>query len=155
MRSCTLRTAVGLSFRRAAVAESPARRRLGPVRGHSLTLRVLPTAEWRRQTIATPTTVIRTSHLEAPFWLPREDAAADYPCKHGGKKQPKLCPLHRGVLRRAQHHPRSHYKAACPSSLAQQLRQLGDIHRDPPRLIFAQQLSGRSLALFVGLFNRG
>jgi hypothetical protein len=29
----------------------------------------------------------------------------------------------------------SHYKTASVSSLAQQLRQLGDIHRDPSRLI--------------------
>jgi len=34
------------------------------------------------------------------FRFPREDAAADYPCGHGGKKHPKLCLLHRGVLGR-------------------------------------------------------
>jgi len=31
------------------------------------------------------------------FRFPREDAAANYPCRHDGKKQPKLCLLHRGV----------------------------------------------------------
>ena len=45
VRSCTPHIAVGLSFQRAAVAESPARKRLGPVRGRSLTLRVSPSAE--------------------------------------------------------------------------------------------------------------
>jgi hypothetical protein len=38
-------------------------------------------------------------HGQLFCWFPREDAAADYPCKHGGKKHPKLCLLHRGVLR--------------------------------------------------------
>jgi hypothetical protein len=34
-------------------------------------------------------------------------------------------------------------------SLAQQLRQLGDIHRNPPRLILAEQLGGRASARFI------
>ena len=39
VRSCTPHIAVGLSFQGAAVAESPARKRLGPLQGRSLTLR--------------------------------------------------------------------------------------------------------------------
>ena len=45
VRSYRPHSAVGLSFRRAAVAESHARNRLDLVRGRSLMLRVSPNAE--------------------------------------------------------------------------------------------------------------
>jgi hypothetical protein len=45
VRSCTPRIAVGPSFQREEVAEPPAHKRLGLVRGRSLTLRVSPSAE--------------------------------------------------------------------------------------------------------------
>jgi hypothetical protein len=44
-----------------------------------------------------------------------------------------------------------HYKLTDVSSLAQQLRQLGDIAGNPPRLIFAEQLCCRSPVLTVFL----
>jgi hypothetical protein len=36
-----------------------------------------------------------------------------------------------------------------PSSLAHQLRQLGDIRRNPPRLIFGERLGGGTAVFFV------
>jgi hypothetical protein len=35
--------------------------------------------------------------------------------------------------------------ACCPPILPHQLRQLGDIHRDPPRLIVGEQLDSRAV----------
>jgi hypothetical protein len=71
--------------------------------------------------------------------LPREDAAADYECAHDCPENPKLHLLHCGVLR-SPNTTANHYKAFRVSSLAQQPRQLGDIHRNPPRLVFGEQL---------------
>ena len=62
MRSYTPRSAVGLSFRRAAVVEPHARKRLDLVRGRSLTPRVSPSAEWHRPITGQPVTTVRTPH---------------------------------------------------------------------------------------------
>jgi len=50
------------------------------------------------------------------FGVPREDAAAYYPCSHGNKKHPKLRLLHHGVL--GSPIPLSNYNAGGASSLA-------------------------------------
>jgi len=72
VRSYTPRIAVDLSFQRVAVAEPRARKRLGLVRGRSLTLRVSPNAEWRRPTTNTPKPAIKTSQASSfPDIFPR------------------------------------------------------------------------------------
>jgi len=45
------------------------------------------------------------------------------------------------------------YNTARSSSLLQKLRQLGDIRRDPPRLIFAEQLRCRPPPRLTLIFN--
>jgi hypothetical protein len=62
VRSYTPHSVVGLSFRRAAVAEPHARKRLDLVRGRSLTPRVSPSAEWHRPITGQPVTTVRTPH---------------------------------------------------------------------------------------------
>ena len=44
--------------------------------------------------------------------------------------------------------PRTHYKAFRVSSLAQQLLQLGDIRRDPPRVVAREQLGCHASLIF-------
>jgi hypothetical protein len=45
--------------------------------------------------------------------------------------------------------PRAMIDLPAPSSLAHQLRQLGDIRRNPPRLIFGERLGGGTAVFFV------
>ncbi len=116
-------------------------------------LRVLPSAEWRRPITATPTTAIRTFCSKALFRLPREDAAADYPCKHGGKKQPKLWPVASWCSLSPQHHQL--YRGRHVKSCANIFRQLNDIDRNPSRVISGQPGSILEMGIGEWLVLRG
>ncbi len=77
--------------------------------------------------------------------FPREDAAEDHPCSQRGKKQPKLCLLHRGVLRRPNTTHKDIIKRPAHQVLANSSGSLA-IFGDPPRLIAKVQFKIKASA---------